>query len=237
MVFAGAGVSMGPPAGLPDFRRLAEQVAEGTGQSIGNGETEDRFLGRLKDRGADVRQKAAEILQRNNPEPTTLHQNLLRLFSQPGDVRIVTTNFDDLFGRAALGQFNSSPELFKAPALPLGNRFRGIVHLHGSVNEPEEMVLTHRDFGRAYLTESDGWARRFLVDLFANWVVLFVGYSHNDTIMTYLTPSLPPDGSQQRFALIGNRIDDPTHWSRMGIEPVIFQQAHADDFQAAWTWL
>lgn len=209
VVFAGAGVAMGPPVGLPDFQRLAKQVAEGTGQSIGIAETEDRFLRALKDRDFDVHHRAAQVLEKDAPEPTPLHQNLLRLFSQPGDVRIVTTNFDDLFGRAALGQFNSSPELFKAPALPLGNRFRGIVHLHGSVNEPEEMVLTHRDFGRAYLTESDGWARRFLVDLFANWVVLFVGYSHNDTIMTYLTPSLPPDGSQQRFALIGNRIDAP----------------------------
>ena len=56
------------------------------------------------------------------------------------------------------------------------------------------MVLTAKDFGRAYLTESGGWARRFLVDLFANYTVLFVGYSHSDAIMTYLTPSLPPDG-------------------------------------------
>ena len=54
VVFAGAGVSMGPRAGLPSFRRLAEQVAEGTGQSIGNEEAEDRFLGRLKDRGTNV---------------------------------------------------------------------------------------------------------------------------------------------------------------------------------------
>ena len=230
VVFAGAGVSMGPPAGLPDFRRLAEQVAEGTGQSIGDAETEDRFLGRLKDLGTDVHWRAAEILQRNNPEPTTLHLNLLRLFSEPRAARAVTTNFDDLFERVARGQFESKIRVFQAPALPLGNRFFGIVHLHGSVDEPEEMVLTHRDFGRAYLTESDGWARRYLIDLFTNYTVLFVGYSHSDTIMTYLTPSLPPDGGQQRFALIGDQIDDPTRWRRMGIEPVTFQQAHANDF-------
>ena len=40
------------------------------------------------------------------------------------------------------------------------------------------MVLTDADFGRAYLTE--GWARRFLVELFRSFTVLFVGYSHND---------------------------------------------------------
>ena len=230
VVFAGAGVSMGPPAGLPGFRRLAKQIAEGTGQSIGDAETEDRFLGRLKDLGTNVHRRAAEILQRNNPEPTTLHLNLLRLFSEPGNARAVTTNFDDLFERAVPGIFDSQIRVFQAPALPLGNRFHGIVHLHGSVNEPDEMVLTHRDFGRAYLTESDGWARRFLIDLFTNYTVLFVGYSHSDTIMTYLTPSLPPDGGQQRFALTGDQSDDSNHWRRMGIEPVAFQQAQANDF-------
>ena len=231
VIFAGAGVSMGPPAGLPDFRRLAEQVAQGTGQSIYSTETEDRFLGRLEDRGTDVHQRAADILQRNNPEPTALHLNLLRLFGETKDVRTVTTNFDDLFEQAALGQFNPQSRVFQAPTLPLGNRFRGIVHLHGSVIEPEEMVLTHRDFGRAYLTESDGWARRFVIDLFTNYTVLFVGYSHSDTIMTYLTPSLPPNDGQKRFALVGDQSDDPNHWRRMGIEPVAFHQTDANDFR------
>ena len=229
VVFAGAGVSMGPPAGLPDFRGLAEQVAEGTGQSIGNAESQDRFLGRLEDRGTNVHQRAVEILRRTNPEPTKLHLNLLRLFSEPRTVRAVTTNFDDLFERAALALFDSQPRISQGPTLPLGNRFHGIVHLHGSVNEPEEMVLTHQDFGRAYLTEADGWARRFLVDLFTNHTVLFVGYSHNDTIMTYLTPSLPPDGGKQRFALVSEQ-DDPNHWRRMGIEAVTFLQADSSDF-------
>ena len=235
VVFAGAGVSMGPPASLPSFRRLAKQVAEGTGQSIGTAETEDRFLGRLEDRGTDVHQRAVDILQRNNPEPTALHLDLLRLFGEAGDVRTVTTNFDDLFEQVALLQFNSLPRVFQAPTLPLGNRFGGIVHLHGSVSEPKEMVLTHRDFGQAYLTESDGWARRFLIGLFANYTVLFVGYSHNDTIMTYLTPSLPPDGGHQRFALVGDQSDDPDHWHRMGMEPVTFHQTEADDFSGLYT--
>ena len=132
VVVAGAGVSMGPPAGLPDFRRLAELVAEGTGQSIGNAETEDQFLARLKDRGTDVHQRAADILQHDNPEPTKLHLNLLRLFGELKDVRAVTTNFDDLFERVALDQFDREPNIFQSPNLPLGNRFRGIVHLHGS---------------------------------------------------------------------------------------------------------
>ena len=231
VVFAGAGVSIGTPALLPNFKGLARQIAEGTGLTIAEFEPEDRFLGRLKDAGPDVHRRAAQILQTNEPKYTDLHLNLLRLYTAPENVRIVTTNFDPLFEQAAADVFNLTPKVFQAPALPLGQRFQGIVHIHGAVDDPTEMVLTSQDFGRAYLTEADGWARRFLVDLFANYTVLFIGYSHQDTIMTYLTPSLPPDGNQQRFALVGDwKSEDQGHWRRMGVEPVPFQQADADDF-------
>lgn len=51
------------------------------------------------------------------------------------------------------------------------------------------MVLTDADFGRAYLTE--GWARRFLVEVFRQYTVLFVGYSHSDVVMNYLARASP----------------------------------------------
>ena len=208
-VFAGASVSMGPPANLPDFREPALQVAQGRGLSIGEYEPEDRSLGRVKPVGANFHQIATQRLQRNDPRPTELHRHLLRLYPRTEDIRILATNFDPLFEEAASKLFSPEPKIFQAPALPLGQRFQGLVHIHGSVNEPKETVLTREDFGRAYLTEADGWARRFLVDLFANHTVLFVGYSHNDTIMTYLTPSLPRDDTSQRYALIGNQSDKP----------------------------
>ena len=239
VVFAGAGVSMGPPARLPSFRKLAEKVADGTGQSIAASETDDQFLGRLKEDGVRVHQRTAETLQPDNLKSNALHRNLLRLFQETGPVRIVTTNFDCLFERAAEVEdlFKNKLKVFEAPALPPGNRFEGIVRLHSSINEPEEMVLTHRDFGRAYLTEEDGWARRFLVSLFANHTVLFVGYSHNDTIMTYLTPSLPPDGGEKRFALVGSTSNDLDRWRRMGIEAIVFSQEHEKDFKGLGkTW-
>ena len=48
VVFAGAGVSMGPPACLPSFAALAGIIAQGTGQALQDGEPTDRFLGRLQ---------------------------------------------------------------------------------------------------------------------------------------------------------------------------------------------
>ena len=216
VIFAGAGVSMGKPANLPNFRNLAEKIASGTGKKLSEDKPEDQFLGELKQSGVDIYNRASEVLNRPGLEPTELHCNLLRLFSTPESVRIVTTNFDLLFEHAAEKVFDSSPEVFRAPALPLGNKFSGIVHVHGSVYSPEDMILTDEDFGRAYLVE--GWARRFLVELFRFFTVLFVGYSHNDTIMNYLARALSGHG-KPRFALDK---DVRGKWEILGIEPVIY---------------
>ena len=230
VVFAGAGVSMAAPAGLPDFRSLACRIAQGTKICIGEEEPEDHFLYRLKATGPDIHQRASQLLQEGNQQPTELHRNILRLYRNPDEVRIVTTNFDMLFEQAAIYLYNPQPKSFQAPALPLGHRFRGIVHIHGAVDNPQEMILTSEDFGRAYLTEADGWARRFLVDLFSNSVTLFIGYSHNDTIMNYLAQSLARHDSYQQYALIGDEIDTPSRWQIMGIQPIIFQQKCKDDY-------
>ena len=201
VVFAGAGVSMGEPACLPSFKNLAKTIAKGTGKTLHCRDPIDRFLGELQHEGVKVHERAAEILSRNGLEPTELHRNLLRLYPDAGPVHVVTTNFDLLFEQATEEVFGSVPEGFRAPALPLGRQFNGIVHLHGAVSTPSEMVITDEDFGRAYMTE--GWAARFLVELFSNFTILFVGYSYDDTIMSYLTRALPPWETEegQRFAL------------------------------------
>ena len=64
-----------------------------------------------------------------------------------------------------------------------------------------------------YLTE--GWARRFLVDLFRSFTVLFVGYNHNDTVMTYLARALPPGDEHLRFVLTDDA--DLGRWQLLGI--------------------
>ena len=178
VVFAGAGLSMGNPACLPDFTTLADSIAKGSGETRIKDETDDAFLGRLHKSGVQVHNRAARLLQTNRcgdpPSPTGLHRDLVRLYPEPDKVRIVTTNFDLLFDAAARDLFAEQPDLFRAPALPLGREFNGIVHVHGCLDRPQGMVLTDADFGRAYLT--DGWASRFLVELFHSTTVMFVGY-------------------------------------------------------------
>lgn len=230
VVFAGAGVSMGDPANLPSFRGLTRAVARGTGRNLQDGESEDQFLGRLRYSGTDVHTRAKQELSKENPHPTDLHRDLLRLYPKSKSPLIVTTNFDLLFEQAVDGLFDSQPDVFRAPALPLGRKFSGIVHVHGALDRPDEMVLTDADFGRAYLTE--GWARSFLVELFRSFTVLFVGYSHNDSIMNYLSRALPVEESEMRFVLSPEA--DSDRWQVLGIEPIHYPSSRVDGHRALY---
>ena len=226
VVFAGAGVSIPQPAGLPTFRQLAEAVALGSGETPEKDETEDRFLGRLHDRGQKVHFQAAGMLRENTQKPSCLHHDLTALYRDPDHLRIVTTNFDTLFEEAAKERFGTLPEVFRAPALPLGRDFNGIVHVHGSIDSPKDMVLTDADFGRAYLTE--GWATNFLLDLFRAFTVLFIGYGHNDTVMNYLSRALPVEETQPRFVLTDEA--ERNRWDILGMKPVIFPKPDENDY-------
>jgi len=201
VVFVGAGVSRGHPACLPSFWELAEQIAEGTGEKVK--EPLDQFLGHLKRQGPNVHSSAKDIFS-VNVDPTPVHKDILRLFGVAHKVRIVTTNFDRILTEAANIFQLEHPERtinhYFGPALPYGDDFSGIVHLHGSIDQPaKRLVLTDRDFSKAYITR--GWARDFLIDLFSNYTVLFVGYSHEDTIIRYLARGIPAEDSAPRFAL------------------------------------
>lgn len=216
VVFAGAGVSMGPPSNLASFWKLTCDIAQGTG--LAPEAPLDKFLGQLHHRNVDVHERAAQLLSPAGSTPNALHHDILRLFRSADRVRLVTTNFDLHFETAAKALFGEFPNIFRAPALPLGHDFSGIVHVHGALQRARDLVLTDADFGRAYLTE--GWARRFLVDVFRKFTVLFVGYSHDDVVMTYLARALPADGVAGRFALT----DEDGSWALLGIKPLRFRK-------------
>ena len=214
VIFAGAGVSMGPPSNLDDFRKLAEKIARNTGLTPEL--PLDRFLGVLHHRGVAVHQRAVEFVSPADSAPNDLHRDLVRLFGAADRIKLVTTNFDLHFETAAQEVYGNSPVVYRAPALPLGYGFHGIVHVHGALPHASSIVLTDVDFGRAYLTE--GWARRFLLDVFRTHTVLFVGYSHDDVVMNYLARALPADGSAGRYALT----DTGGNWHLLGIQPIRF---------------
>ena len=236
VVFAGAGVSVGPPACLPIFSGLAEEIARGTGEVRGKDEPEDRFLGRLQAKGVHVHDIAAQVLSARGdepPGPTDLHFNILRLYSKPDLLRVVTTNFDLLFEQAASDVFETNPTLYSAPVLPPGGDFEGIVHVHGDINRPTNAILTDADFGRAYLTE--GWARRFLATLFSSFPVLFIGYSHRDVVMNYLARALTVSETK-RYALVSSDEDETTirDWQLRGIQRIEYPKSPDDNYRGLY---
>lgn len=220
VIFAGAGVSMGSPTNLPAFEGLAKELGANAKIEPHDREQLERYMGRIADSGFPLhRQAAARIEEATEANP--LHRALIDLARVGKTLRVVTTNFDlhlSNCARDALGD-HGFQEYF-APALPLGDDFEGIVYLHGAGGrDPKRLVLTDTDFSHAYITR--GWARQFLLDVFANRPVLFVGFSHRDTILTYLARGL--GGGTKRFALIQEA--DRERFRTLDITGLIFPTA------------
>ena len=215
VVFAGAGVSMGPPSNLPSFGALATAIAAGVLEPK-PGEALDSFLGRLELHGIDVQARTRALIDIPASAPRDTHRLIANLFRNGDSVRLVTTNFDRHFTTVVRAKYPDG-EVFMGPALPLGREANGVVYLHGAVEKPwSRLVLTDGDFGRAYL--ADGWATRFLMEMFREFTVLFIGYSHQDPVMRYLARSFI--GPTARFALTPPGYEE--FWTNLGITPVHF---------------
>jgi hypothetical protein len=217
VLFVGAGASVDPPSSLPSFVELAKRIAVEVGQTPTEQELTqaDALLGRL-DGSAEVHHRVRSMLSPPNSQPNQLHEAIVGLAHASGSFRVVTTNYDRHLSDAAAARGLDVAE-YLAPALPLGDDFEGLVYLHGSLpQKARRLVVTDRDFGRAYLTE--GWATTFLQRMFHSYTALFIGYSHGDVVMRYLARGLGPNA--RRFAL--DRSTSETNWEALGIIPVWF---------------
>ena len=213
VLFVGAGVSVPAPSDLPLFRDLARGIADGSQYRYSKVDLTkpDELLGRIDCGDVDVHLRVRNLIAREDSRPNELHRAIVGLAGTSSAPRIVTTNFD----RHLSGFLPAGVDEFEAPALPPGNDFRGLVHLHGSVRQdPSRLVVTAADFGRAYLKER--WAARFVEKLLEDLAVVFIGYGLNDTLMQYLAKALSVDA--EMYALT----DEPEnpHWSQHGILPV-----------------
>src|SRR5208337_4410954 len=179
----GAGVSF--RVNLPSFKDLTERVYARLGESPNDDPAErnaidskeyDRALRSLEKRThrpgtpSRMRDAVAELLA----APTTAfpdHLALLQLSrDSDGRPRLLTTNFDTLFERAAraAGLADAPSHAGKATPKPGGSDDYGIMHLHGRICDDtlglaaSDLVLTSADFGDAYLR--DGWASQYIED-------------------------------------------------------------------------
>lgn len=232
--FVGAGASMGPPSNLPSFEGLAKAMAEKAGVPFSNVGGLDFFLGSLPE-GFDTRRHVRDEIQSGTPAFNPAHTAIAQLAATSGKFRVVTTNFDLHLESAAAAVGVSPADVWHSPALPIGSDYAGLVYLHGSVRRPpDELIVTDRDFGRAYITEA--WATRFLLPMFDKRTVVFVGYSHEDTIMRYLALGLPSNTRRYAFTNDG---DDPK-WEHLEITPIRYtlrgERDHGNLEDALTTW-
>ena len=257
--FCGAGISV--YTGLPLFKQLVEKVCrrtcgpidELTGDELEpvkdafRAKQYDRALGLLEQAVTEwtMRREVINQLTTSFRGELAFHKAILDLARVPGGgYHLVTTNFDDRFCSAGLEEawIHDAPRL--APPRP--QDWHHATYLHGRVkpDDPDgrQLVLTSADFGRAYLEE--GWAARFVVELFREFTILFIGYSVEDPVMSYLVDALAAHRRQSRqfksaFALIGFDVQKPDDldkqvraWRAKNIEPIPFPKAGRDDYSA-----
>jgi len=233
---------------FPTFKQLVYEIGDKLEKQLSAEEKRnikldlfDRVLGEWQ-REIEAIQKisihkiAAEILSSDSDQKRTeLHQAIIRLFPQGAHPRIVTTNFDTLLIQALdqEGQREmSSWKISFAPALLPAKRFTGICFLHGCVKEPNEMILTDKDIGRAYMEE--GWALKFAHDMFREFDVLFIGYSLQDPPLRYLSLALEGTNNRKRWAFVSISSDSHKQknqeedWRRRGVEPIWYPTKRND---------
>lgn len=253
--FCGAGISM--PSGLPDFRRLVEDVRDHLGADFTaqeerefKAEAYDRVLGLLELEtrfGIKVRQRVIQRLAVGASPSLDMHSSLITLGRRPnGTLQLVTTNFDNLFQLADPNCLTSD-----APQLPIPkpDKWDGLVHLHGRIvpHDPNgrRLILTAADFGVAYLVER--WAARFVSELFQQFDVAFVGYRVDDPVMRYLVDAVAVERRQDRrlhnayaFAQCASdkRDEVAQEWRARGIEPILYdpKDDHAALRETLTTW-
>jgi hypothetical protein len=247
----GAGVSL--RVGLPSFRRLTEQVYTHLGESPNDEPAErsaiasnefDRALRSLEKRThrpgtpPRVRDAVANLLAAPaGPFPD--HLSILRLSrDSEGRPRIMTTNFDTLFERAAHTAGLVDVPSHAGPSIPRpgGDRDHGIFHLHGRIAdaaislERTDFVLTSADFGDAYLR--NGWASRYVEDRMRLGTLVLVGYGAEDAAMRLLLETLDADRNRFRdlheiYAIERGTQESASLWKAKGIKPIEFSDYDA----------
>ena len=147
-----------------------------------------------------LRREIINILNNFKGKPN-IHKALLDLSALSGNRghRLVTTNFDRLFFEAGLdlNLSDSAPKL----APPRKETWKNLTFLHGIIDEKydpdgDNLILTRRDFGLAYLY--DNWASRFMIQLFQEFTILFIGYGVNDPVINYLVSTLSYENHRRK---------------------------------------
>jgi hypothetical protein len=266
LFFCGAGVSRAR-AGLPDFLGLAKAVlrelrvlpespayklverAESHEPIAGVGGllAADRVFGLLEREfiAGDIEAAVGKALKPGPTVDLSAHKILLDLSRDAaGKSRLVTTNFELLFERAAPKLPTFTPN--SLPRLKSGLGFEGIVHLHGMFDVTYNkavggnLVLSSAEFGRAYLAE--GWATEFIRVVINKFLIVFVGYAADDPPVQYLLEALnrvAENAPHDLYAFqAGGKDEANALWSQKGVRAIAYDPSdhHAGMWRTLDAW-
>jgi hypothetical protein len=276
--FVGAGASR--LAGCPDWNEFANAALR---EFVERGKFTHAQIDQVKHLNPRIRLSIALSLQSTtgikidfqkllHREPRQDHATGQQLYSHLSKLAktFVTTNYDewldeeipvrqaDLSG-ASIRVPEPTPRprtvIYRPSDLTVENLDRedAVIHLHGSVKEPEGMILTTLDYVRHYANdrryrdqERRNYVPTFLEHLFRNKTVLFVGYGLDELeILEYIIVKAPttdetarPPGhfllqgffSHERELMVNTR----TYYRECGIELIPFLRDRADWMQLVY---
>lgn len=247
----GAGVSF--RVNLPSFKLLTECVYARLGETPDDEAAErnaiqskeyDRALRSLEKRThrPGTPSRVRDAVARELAPPAVAfpdHLALLHLSrDRDGRPRLLTTNFDTLFERAAHAAGILNVPSYSGVSMPRagGDRDHGILHLHGRIADdtlnldPTDLILTSADFGEAYLRS--GWASRYIEDRMRLGTLVLVGYGAEDAAMRLLLETLDADRDRFRdlhdiYAMELGTATSASIWKAKGIKPIEFSSYEA----------
>lgn len=177
VLFVGAGVSAG--AGLPTWKQLLDDFAKEAGfddntrKRLAKKDSRDQATlieRELERRGADLKTMVATELGRHE-RFSLLHGLLASLPSSEA----VTTNYDKLFEAAYKTRGRDVAVL---PENPRNTKGHWLLKLHGSVDRPENIILTRSDY--LSMPRQYGALMGLVQGLLLMRRMVFVGYSLSD---------------------------------------------------------
>ena len=173
VIFFGSGVSAG--SGLPTGGELMAELLEG--QKVGNLDLAIAAQVVQHRKGPSwLKRRLRDIFLMRKPEPNEIHKILALLRCR----YYITTNYDLLFDSVLRDFLNceSLPVVINDEDIPNADPVT-YIKLHGDIATPDTMVLTYDDYATRF--EQNPNLIHLLYSLFAQNLVLFVGYSLGDS--------------------------------------------------------
>lgn len=201
VIFVGAGVSAS--AGVPLWRDLISEIKKELPQDVIKEETDFLKIAQLykEQRGEkEYLERVKEILRIDKVAPSPIHDALIKL----NPCHIITTNYDNLLEQAVLHNNEHFHIVRRDEDIPYNHGERMLIKMHGDFDS-RKIVLTENDYYDYRLNYP--LIRAFILSLFASKLILFVGFSFNDTniknILRWVEQSL--HGHMQRVYWLADR--------------------------------